>query len=260
MDTLLYFSPTGNVRHLAKTLADHLDPNETTLVPLEGSEPEELGQGEHLVLLYPIHGFNPPRNVQRFVRRLPPDRFDAVSLIAVGCADHWVDQAVSRRLRRALTGKGYSVVVDEILAMPLTFVTAFPDDMGRSLVAGSEKRMQDVAASLDSIPRVAQRVPWKSRLVSLLGRLESPASRLFGLELHASEGCTSCGTCWNECPQGNIRRGRDGRPRFGFDCLMCMRCIYNCPENAIAPRISKFIPIKGGYSLSRYVSGKRLSS
>jgi len=258
--TLLYFSPTGNVRHLAKTLASHLDSDGTTVVPLEGSEPEQLGGGGHLVLLYPIHGFNPPRNVERFVQRLPADRFDTVSVIAVGCADHWVDRAVSRRLRRTLTKKSYAIAVDEILAMPLTFIMAFPDDLARKLVAGSEKRMEHVAASLGSVPGIAPRVPWKSLLVSFLGRLESPASRLFGLELHANEDCTSCGTCWNQCPQGNIRRGRDGRPRFGFDCLMCLRCIYNCPEKAIAPRISKFIPIKGGYSLSRYVGEERRSS
>lgn len=257
--TLLYFSPTGNVRHLAKTLAAHLDSNGTTVLALEAAEPERLARGGHLVLLYPIHAFNPPRNVQRFVRRLPPHRFDAVSLIAVGCADHWVDQAASRRLRRGLARKGYGVVVDEIVAMPLTLLMAFPDDMARRLVARSEKRMQDVAASLDGLPRVAPRVPWRSRLVSFLGRIESPAARVFGLELHASERCTSCGTCWRQCPQGNIRRGRDGRPRYGFDCLMCMRCIYNCPENAITPRISTFIPIKGGYSLSRYVGEERTS-
>jgi ferredoxin/flavodoxin len=258
--TLLYFSPTGNVRHLAKTLASQLDSHRTTVVPLETTEPEQLGGGGHLILLYPIHGFNPPRNVERFVQRLPANLFDAVSVIAVGCTNHWVDGAVSRRLRRTLTRKGYAIVVDEILAMPLTFIMAFSDDLARKLVVGSEKRMEHVAASLGSVPGIAPRVAWWSRLVSFLGRLESPASRLFGLELHANEGCTSCGRCWSHCPQRNIRRGRDGRPRFGFDCLMCMRCIYNCPEKAIAPRISKFIPIKGGYSLSRYVGEECRSS
>lgn len=253
MYTLLYFSPTGNVRHLAGTLATHLGSDRASVVPLETVAPEHLGGGGHLVLLYPIHGFNPPRNVHRFVRRLPPARFVAVSLIAVGCADHWVDRAVSRRLRRTLAAKGYRIVVDEILAMPLTFVMAFPDDMARSLVARSEERLRALAAALGSTPRTPPAVPWRSRLVSFVGRLEAPAARLFGLELRANEECTSCGTCWKNCPQGNIRRGQDGRPRWGFDCLMCLRCVYSCPEHAIAPRFSKFIPIKGGYALTRYL-------
>ena len=43
-----------------------------------------------------------------------------------------------------------------------------------------------------------------------------------------------------------------GKPKFGFKCLMCMRCIYNCPEKAISPRFSKFIPIRKGYSLKKF--------
>ena len=257
---LIYFSPTGNVRYLATALAGHLDSQEVTLAPLETTDPEQLVGGGHLVLLYPIHGFNPPRNVEYFVEHLPEALFDTVSLIAVGCADHWVDSAVSRRLRRTLARRGYAIGVDEILAMPLTFIMAFPDDVATALVIESERRIGNVASLLTSASASAPRYPWKSILVSLLGRLESPASRLFGLELHASDACTSCGMCWNNCPHQNIRRGDNGKPRFGFDCLMCMRCIYSCPEGAISPRVSKFIPIKGGYSLSRYVGEQRRSS
>ena len=140
------------MQHLAKTLAGHLGLQKTTLVPFEAAQPEQLTGGGHLVVLYPIHGFNPPRNVERFVRQLPPGLFDAVSVIAVGCTDHWVDQAASRRLRRWLTRKRYTVVADEILTMPLTFIMAFPDDLSRKLVAESDRRMELVAAALESAP------------------------------------------------------------------------------------------------------------
>ena len=42
-----------------------------------------------------MHGFNAPRTVKRFVDNLSPELYDIVSLIAVGCADHWVNGAVS---------------------------------------------------------------------------------------------------------------------------------------------------------------------
>lgn len=258
--TLLYFSPTGNVSHLTRVLAEHLGLEEVTAVPLESTQPERLATSGHLVLLYPIHAFNPPRNVEDFVRRLPAGRFDVVSLIAVGSSVHWANQAVSLRLRHILAEKGYPIGLDEIVAMPLTIFVGFPDELGHRLVVDAERQMQELAASLRSARGVARCVPWKSRLMARVGRLESLGARLFGLELHANGRCTSCGTCWNHCPQGNIRRGQDDKPRFGFDCLMCMRCIYNCPEGAIAPRMSKFIPIKGGYSLSRYVRDGRRSS
>jgi ferredoxin len=96
-------------------------------------------------------------------------------------------------------------------------------------------------------------VLFKSKVLNFMGKAESPAAKLFGLELHANNDCTTCGTCWSNCPEQNIKQKNNGKPGFGLKCIMCMRCIYNCPEKAISPRISKFIPIKNGYKLSKYV-------
>lgn len=253
MYTLLYFSPTGNVLHLTEVLADHLGPNDATVVPLEFTDPEQLAKNEHLVLLYPLHGFNPPRNVTQFVRRLPTGLFATVSLISIGCTDHWVNHAASSGLRGVLETKGYSIGLDEIFAMPLTFVMEFPKELARKLVVESESRIENLDLTLETGTNARPRISGKSRVLGFLGKLESPASRLFGLELHADKKCNSCGTCWTRCPQRNITRGRNDRPRFGFNCLMCLRCVYDCPTHAIRPRFSRFIPIKNGYSLSRYL-------
>jgi ferredoxin/flavodoxin len=251
--TLVYFSPTGNVRHLAKKLAKHLDPHPVEVLALESIDAEQLAGDKHLVLLYPIHGFNPPRNVNRFVGSLPAGLYDAASLIAVGCTTSWVNGAVSSDLRKALNKKGYAVVLDKVMAMPLTFVTSFPDEMAGELVAEAGKEMEEIALSLVEGRETELRVRARSRLLHSVGKAEHFAARLFGLELKAGDDCTSCGTCWDNCPVKNIERGKNDRPKFGFECLMCMRCVYNCPEKTIQPRISRFLPIKDGYSVSKYV-------
>ncbi|MFC2046079.1 EFR1 family ferrodoxin [Chloroflexota bacterium] len=253
MYTLIYFSPTGNVRHLAKMLAGYLDPHGVRILPLESIEADQLENNKHLVLLYPIHGFNAPRTVKRFVTSLPPGLYDATSLIGVGCTTSWINGAVSSDLRKLFNKKGYPIILDEILAMPLTIVMSFPDELAYELIAESEKRVHDISISLVEGEETKLRVQGKSRLLNFFGKAEQLASRLFGLELCAGEDCTSCGTCWTNCPAKNIRRNDSGRPRFGFDCLMCMRCVYNCPENTIHPRFSRFLPIKTGYSISQYV-------
>jgi len=253
MYTLIYFSPTGNVLHLAKMLANHLDSYNVKILALESIEADQLINNKHLVLLYPIHGFNAPRTVKRFVECLPPSLYNTVSMIGVGCTTHWVNQAVSSDLRRLFTKKGYPISLDEILAMPLTFIMAFPDELAYKLIAESEKKIKDISISLVEGKKTVYRVKGKSRLLNFLGKAESFASRLFGLELHAGKKCNSCGTCWSNCPEKNIKRNSNGKPRFGFRCLMCMRCIYHCPQKAISPRFSKFIPIKKGYSFSQYL-------
>lgn len=253
MHTIVYFSPTGNVLYLAKMLANCLGIHEDKILPLEFTEPDQLAEDTHLILLYPVHAFNAPRTVKRFVKRLPPRLFDDVSLIGVGCTTSWVDRAASSDLRKLLNEKEYHITLDDILAMPLTFIAKFPEEIARKLIDESEKNIKDIAISLENGEKSMIEVGFKPRLLKFIGKVEQFASRLFGLELHASKECNSCGICWDNCPENNIKRGSNDKPKFGFSCLMCMRCIYNCPQKAITPRFSKFIPIKNGYSLTQYL-------
>ena len=249
MYTLLYFSPTGNARYLSKKLVKHLGEESTKIYPLEFLDSKTLKKDDHLILVYPIHGFNAPRTVKRFVKSLPEGLYDSVSLIAVGCNTIWVNDAVSIDLKKKLIKKGYEIVVDEILAMPLTFIMSFPEETKTKLIEVAEKSLIGISKSIKENIKSEKKVKFKSKLINFIGKAESPAARMFGLELHAKKGCTSCGICWNNCPEYNIKKNKKGFPRFGFKCSMCMRCIYNCPEKVITPRISKFIPIKNGYKL-----------
>jgi len=253
MHTIIYFSPTGNVKHLARKLATELKIPDKEIKPLEFTDPKRMDGNEHLVLLYPVHGFNAPRTVKRFVRSLPSGLSKQVSLISVGCTDMWFNKAVSLDLRKALDKKGYSIVIDDILAMPLTFIMNFPDDLNVRLITESEQKITELAGRIKALDASHKKVPFKSRMINFMGKAESPGARLFGLELHANNHCTSCGTCWNNCPEHNIKQKDNGKPGYGFKCSMCMRCIYQCPEKSISPRMSKFIPIKGGYTLSKYI-------
>ncbi|MDA3929442.1 MAG: EFR1 family ferrodoxin [Prolixibacteraceae bacterium] len=256
MYTIIYFSPTGNAKHLTKKLANNLKPSEVTMFPLEFTDLKKLDKNKHLVLIHAIHGFNAPRTVKRFVRNLPEKKFEMVSLLAVGCSDIWVNDAVSLDLRKKLQRKGYSIALDEVIAMPLTFVMNFPDELNLKLIAEAEKKIEYIAQSLLD-QKVSKRiVKTKSKIINFLGKVESPAARLFGLELHANKNCDSCSICWTNCPEKNIQPNKNGKPKYGFSCSMCMRCIYNCPQKAISPRISKFIPIKNGYSLLKYLKEK----
>ena len=253
MYTIIYFSPTGNVQHLANKLGNHLSPSKVETLALEFTEADQLQENKHLVLIHPVHGFNAPRTVKRFVKNLPAGLYDLVSIIGVGCNTGWVNSAVSSDLRKQLTKKGYAIALDEILAMPLTFIMNFPDDLNLKLIAESEKKIEDLSKALIEETVSTRDVPIKSYILNFLGKGESPAARMFGLELHANKDCISCGICWENCPEKNIKQKKNGKPGFGFSCSMCMRCIYNCPQKAISPRISKFIPIKNGYSLSKYI-------
>jgi len=250
MYTIIYFSPTGNTKYLCETLANKLSIEDNCIHALEFTEYEELIKNDHLILMYPIHGFNPPRTVKRFIKNLPEGIYNKVSLIAVGCNDLWVNDAVSLGLRKKLTKKGYEIFIDEILSMPLTFVMDFPEETKQKTIKTAKEKLLVIADRIINEEISELKVKFKSKVINFIGKAESPAARMFGLELHAKNNCVSCGICWNNCPENNIKQGKKNKPKFGFKCSMCMRCIYNCPEKAITPYISKFLTIKGGYSLN----------
>ncbi len=252
MNTILYFSPTGNVKFVVEKLSDCFKPGSTELQPLEFADPATIRKNENLIIIYSIHAFNAPRTVKRFIRNIPGGLFKAVSLIAVGCAESWVNEAATSSLRRMLEKKGYSITVDTVMAMPLTFILSFPDETAKRLLASAEKKVESIADEIRKGEITVSRAGFKSKALTFIGKAEGIAARLFGLELHANKNCTSCGICVRNCPEKNIRFNNKQKPVFGLSCLMCMRCIYNCPEKAVSPRISKFIPIKGGYNISKY--------
>ncbi len=256
MYSIIYFSPTGNVKHLAYKIASQLEIAKENISPLEFTQSEQLQSNEQLILLYPVHGFNAARTVKRFVKNLPSGLYKTVHLIGVGCTTIWLNDAVSSDLRKVLEVKKYAVVVDEILAMPLTFIMAFPDKVAHELIEESEQKIRDLSLFIKEQLVSYKTIKLKSRVVNFLGKVESPAARLFGLELYANKACDSCSICWSNCPEKNITENSKGKPKFGFNCSMCMRCIYNCPQKAISPRISKFIPISKGYSLKKLLAAK----
>ena len=249
MYSIIYYSPTGNTKYLAEKLSAILETSKSDIHKLEKTEVLELEKTENLILMYPIHGFNPPRTVLRFVKAISKNTYKRVHLIAVGCNTMWLNDNVSASLVKVFKSLDIDVVVNEIIAMPLTLVMDFTEDEKKKTIRDAELVIEEIGAKILNNEMSKNTIKLKSKFISLIGKLENPASRLFGLELHSNKDCTSCGICWNNCPENNIKPNKKDRPKFGLSCSMCMRCIYDCPTKSISPYISKFLTIKGGYSL-----------
>ncbi len=251
MYTIVQFSPTGNTAYIAKQLAYHLDVHK--IHALEHTKVANLEKNDHLIILFAIHAFNAPKTVKRFIKQLPVGLYKHVSLLAVGCSDIWINSAVTKDIRKILNNKGYPVIVDRVLAMPLTFIMSFPEALIAEQIKTANNELIKISQSIKMLTANERDIPVKSHVVNFLGRAEPFAARMFGLELHATKKCTKCGLCVKECPEKNIEFNKDDKVVFGFKCMMCMRCIYNCPTQAITPYISKFIPAKHGYSIENHI-------
>lgn len=251
MYTIISFSPTGNTTYIAELLAKQLEVKE--VLALEHVKPKALEKDEHLVLLFAIHAFNAPRTVKRFVNNLPKGLYKHISLIGVGCNTTWINHGASKDIKRSLENKSYNIVVDEVMAMPLTLVMHFPDELIQEQLEDADKDVNRISTMIKELKVSKRDIALKSHVINFVGGAESGAARMFGLELHANSDCIKCGLCVEECPEKNISMTEEEKIKFGFKCSMCMRCIYNCPTKAISPYVSRFLPLKGGYNIKDYI-------
>jgi ferredoxin len=49
----------------------------------------------------------------------------------------------------------------------------------------------------------------------------------------ATKDCDGCGICIKKCPLENISEGKNKRPVWGTNCMLCNTCELKCPKDAI---------------------------
>ena len=251
---ILFFSGTGNtafvVRSVARQVAEALSDLrvEIELRSIEWQAAENVGDFDVLALGFPVYACDAPGLVRGYVDRLPPGDgraafvFCTKGLVAGG--------TVERNLAR-LAARGYEPLGGGSVLMPGTDGLAMAGKgsaMARRAVEKDYDRLPDVdrlAAALSLAVRKQVRgmpgeaggstqapSPKVARADRVWSWLYRVTERYALSRLHADEECVECGLCARLCPVQVIEL-RDGRPRFGKGCALCLRCLHACPQEAI---------------------------
>ncbi|MCL2530025.1 MAG: EFR1 family ferrodoxin [Coriobacteriia bacterium] len=234
---------------------------------------EPLLDVDLLVIMYPVFVFDAPVPIYKFLERLPEGKGKRVAVIPVsGGGEIFPNRACRHMVSKRLEQKGYKVDYEDMLIMPSN--TIIPTGKNASL--GLIKVLQAAGRTLSSHPDdtaskaltkcgeiasnlasgVQQRIPAPraDRLFARMSGFEKGplGLRRFGERIKSSAACNSCGWCVDACPQKNISL-REGAcaPHFGPSCVLCLRCIYGCPEHALRPGFAAILVIKDGYSLEK---------
>ncbi|MBI9093918.1 MAG: 4Fe-4S dicluster domain-containing protein [Sphaerochaeta sp.] len=80
--------------------------------------------------------------------------------------------------------------------------------------------------------------------------MEIGGAKSFGKRIKAGTSCNGCGLCSKRCPTANISM-QNATPVFGKKCLLCLQCIYQCPNGSLVPGIGKFMVLQEGFDLQK---------
>ncbi|MDA3936984.1 MAG: EFR1 family ferrodoxin [Actinomycetota bacterium] len=246
---LIVWSGTGNTRHVAERIAGTagtLGASARVLSSIPADDARPIGR-RLLGFLAPTHGFTAPWPLWKAALMTPGVRgTDVFVLVTRG------GTRVGRKLFSGFEGtatclpaailaiRGARIRGVGAIDMPLNWTVihpAFGPESVSAIVSRGDTQTDAFATRILGGQAVFGGLPQLA-----LGLLILPLSlgymliaRLMLAKMFfADENCTSCGTCEKICPQGAVRlRGAAGRPYWTFHCQNCMRCMSNCPTEAI---------------------------
>ncbi|MEI7828240.1 MAG: EFR1 family ferrodoxin [Prolixibacteraceae bacterium] len=245
---IYYFSGTGNARNVALWL------NQVAKEKFIGSQiiniaqvgpftMEPPDQDALIVFVSPVHGFNYPPVMLRFIRHFPKgnNRVVLMNTRAGMLIGRWITPGMTG-IAFYLSGillklKGYSIQAIKPVDMPSNWISLHPGLNARTVQFLHEKNKERVNTFAN---RIFSGKASFGALIEVYDLLLAPVALgyyfvgrfFFAKTFYASRDCDNCNICVKGCPVKAIIKV-DNRPFWTFNCESCMKCMGNCPKKAI---------------------------
>lgn len=248
---IVYFSGTGGTKRVANCFENAFKEKGLIVNKTEIdykinllNEKEDL-----LVLLYPVYSGSSPKIVNQWIKRQNKVENTSCVIISVSGGGEISPNTASRvKCKKLLERKGYNVFYENMLIMPCNCIVRTNEDLAIRLFKVLPKKVSDIVNQIIKGNKHIMKPLLIDRFLSLFFNLESIGAKRFGRKIKVNDNCIGCSLCEKNCPTGNIIL-KDGKPVFGNKCIMCLKCLYSCPENALKPGMFKSMVFNEGFNL-----------
>lgn len=236
------FSGTGNTRWAAEYLAKHI--GERLLFihdEMKGDCRYILSKDEIIGFCFPVHGWQPPKIVRRFIAGLSIENSNGHYCFALcTCGDN-VGETMTI-LNRDLEKRGLRAMSTFSVIMPETYVC-----LPFMYTDTKHREREKIAAAKTTLQGIAQAVMHRQEGLNMLTK--GPIPWLYSYVIggyfnkrmitdspfRVGDSCINCGLCAEVCPTENIIGGKGARPQWKHDgsCTCCLACYHHCPKHAI---------------------------
>lgn len=237
--TLFYFSGTGNTKWVADRIKYEFEKlgHCIDILNIENFDGDlkKIFNYDYLIIGTPIYAEMHPKIVDDFVKRIP--KTDNEIKVMVYSTQGGSTSCGAESISRVLSKKGYKVFIQENIKMINNYYFAvgkkpIKEDI-EFILNEAEKKIKEL---VNNFIQEKKSINYISSSRVFLGKIASKGFKKFlpklSKNIMASKECTKCGLCVRNCPRGNITIEND-RAVFHSNCMLCLRCIYICPNNVV---------------------------
>jgi ferredoxin len=210
----LYFSGTGNTKHLSDRLAAKLGCASVSIEDLTAQL--KAAENKRIALCFPVYSGGSPLIMREFIEMVNWKSKKVFLLVTKGMVTGQSIASVAKILRDkgADVIGGYSFKMPENIGDIPLFPLVMPPSRNAKVIANAEKELDSLADKMKN-----NLFPQKGMNVQVTPKPEITAR----MKVDKSK-CIDCGLCAKQCPYVE---------KFGTRCTLCYRCFSNCPTQAI---------------------------
>lgn len=225
--TILYFTSTGNCLYVAKKIGGNL-----CSIPQAVKAGKYNFEDDCIGVVFPVFGLCVPPYVEEFLSKVQFKSNYQFAIITYG----FFDGAATSHFMKLTSSYGIKFNYVTTLKMVENYLPGF--EMDKQIQKEPKKEIEKhIEQIISDIKNKKQFIHQDSFIDKFLTKNHL---KNYGYKpglgetknYHLCSTCHGCGTCVKVCPVDNIKIG-NGKPVFGPNCISCLACTQNCPNNAI---------------------------
>ncbi len=235
---IIYFSATGNSKHVAQQIAAQTHDTAMSIEDFPAGKAPiiDIAPGERLGFVFPVYFLKVCQPMAEFIERAVISAASDTYVYTVATYGTFTGMS-ARDAEELLASKGVKLRASFSVKMPDTWTPMFD-------LSDAAKVAQINLAADETLAEVIKQIAFNAtgdHSNNHLPRLFSEAYCAIGLPMSTktknftvdADSCTSCGLCTKRCPAQAIKM-LDGAPVWEKgSCYACLRCLHCCPKFAI---------------------------
>jgi len=245
---LYYFSGTGNTKWAAIKLKNSFKSYDIDLdlISIEKENKINLRGYSFIGIGTPIYAEIEPKIMEDFIKSVPETKISMKCIVF--STQGGSSCSAIREISRLLKAKGYNVVIESMIKMPNNYFFSFgkepSNDKIGTMLENAENKINKIAKKFNenTIYRISTFI-LRQKLGIIGGKVFRKTIPRISKNITSTDECKKCGLCLRNCPKGNITF-ENGHAIFHSNCILCLRCIYICPQNAVVYKGKKIKQIQ----------------